>query len=86
MDFEDEPLFGCIKDVIVVNSTCFFVLIPFLESNFYAHYNAYEVNTPGQFIIYRQEDFVDYHPLALTKSFSSSCQKPFVSLKYHVFG
>lgn len=82
---EEVPVFGKVKDIIVVHGLCFFVLVPYVGYNFCTHFNAYEVeHCSNQYIICKQEELIDHHLLTINKSFGAS-QKLYICLKYHVF-
>ena len=68
------PIFGRIIDIIVaVPGTYLFVLVPYVGDYFCKHLNAYEVQpNPSLYLICEQKHFVDYHWLALSRSFSHS--------------
>ena len=57
----------------------------YLPQRFNHHYNAYEVELVNEYIILKQEDLIDSHPLSLSKSFDTAVSSNFVTLKYHVF-
>ena len=86
--FDHEvPVFGKITDIVLLEpDDCIFVLVPYVGSNFCAHYNAYEVHNTDELFIYRQKDLIDHHLLTINRSFSHLLnQKSFVTLKYNVF-
>lgn len=85
---EDIPIFASVIDIIVTASgDCLFILNPHIGNSYYPHFNAYEVQSETCiYIICRQRDFIDYHPLSLSKSFNSSfSHRTFVCLKHHIF-
>ena len=70
---EEIPVFGKVKDIIVINRQCYFVLAPYVGYNFCTHFNAYEVeHRSSLYIICRQADLIDYHLLTISRSFDSS--------------
>ena len=46
---------------------------------------AYEVELVNEYLILKQKDLIDSHPLSLSKSFDTAVSSNFVTLKYHVF-
>ena len=74
---EEIPVFGKIVDIIVTKfSDCLFISIPYIGINFHTHYNAFEVYADTtHYIVYRQKDLKDYHPLPLSKSLLCSFTK-----------
>lgn len=85
---EEIPIFGVVYNTLVtLSGDCLFVLVPYIGSSFFPHFNAYEVRpNHSAYIVCRQREFADHHPLSLSKSFGSSfSHQNFVSLKYHVF-
>ena len=87
MKFEDDlPIFGCIKDIIIVNCECLFILIPYVGHTFSTHYNAYEVSCElTNYVVYKQENLIDHHTLTLNNSFVTSCHRTYICVKYHEF-
>lgn len=86
--FEDTPIFGKVVDIIVTDSSkCYFILNPYISTNFNKHFNSYEVELlKDDKVICQHRDFADYHLLSLSKSFDRTMyDKNFVCLKYHVF-
>ena len=85
---DDEPVFGKVFNIIVTESgECFIVLEPYIATTFNKHFNAYEVYLLcNEYVLCQQKDFVDYHILSISKSFSRALSdKNFVCLKCHVF-
>lgn len=85
---DHDPVFGKVLDVIITESNeCLFVLEPFIVRAFSHHFNAYEVEQiTNEYIVCRHKDFVDHHPLSISKSFNYSfCDKSFVCFKYNVY-
>jgi len=82
------PVFGKIMDIIVSQrGECLFALIPYVTTVFNTHYNAYEVE-PMQncVIVCQQKDFIDYHPLTISKSFDKNLSTTnFIIIKHYVF-
>ena len=82
---DDQPVFGKIDDLIVTPSQeCLFVLRPLITSRS-QHFHSYEVSASPQnsFFVYRHHNFVDYHPLHLSRQFGPT-GKLSICLKYHV--
>ena len=44
-------------------------MIPHVTTSFNMHYHAYEVQPKIDYIVCRQKDFADHHPLTISKSF-----------------
>ena len=82
------PVFGKIMDIIVTQrGECLFALVPHVTITFNADYNAYEVE-PKQncFIVCKQKDFVDCHPLTISKSFDKNLStRNFIVMKHYAF-
>ena len=85
--FDDEPIFGKITDIIVMdNNLCLFVLDAYEVVTYNKHYNAYEVKSIQETVLCQQEDLADYHILCINKSFNREISSTnFICLKYHVF-
>lgn len=83
---DDDPLFGKLVDLVITQSNkCWLVLQPFKATRFNQHFNSYEVEPQGNYIICQQQDLVDHHTLSICKSFDSTLQSTnFVTLKYFV--
>lgn len=83
---DDDPLFGKLVDLVVTqNNECWLVLQPFKATRFNQHFNSFEIEPQGNYIICQQQDLVDHHPLSICKSFDSTLRSTnFVTLKYFV--
>jgi len=84
---DDDPLFGKLVDTVInqQNEKYWLILQPFLVTRFNTHYNAYEVEPQRDYIICQQQDLVDHHTLAISKSFDLTLLSTnFVALKYFV--
>jgi len=82
------PVFGKITDIIVTQrGECLFALVPYVTITFNTHYNAYEVEPEQNYVIVcKQKDFVDYHPLTISKSFDKDLRtRNFIVMKHYVF-
>lgn len=81
------PVFGKITDILVTKrGECLFILIPHVTTSFNMHYHAYEVQPKINYIVCRQKDFADHHPLAISKSFDKDLRATnFIVMKYHIF-
>ena len=85
---EEIPIFVVVSDILVtLSGDCLFVLIPYVGNSFFPHFNAYEVwPNHSAYIVCRQRDLADHHPLTISKSFGSCfSHRTLVSLKHHVF-
>lgn len=85
---EDIPIFGKIADIIIPPSgKCLFILIPYVGYTFCSHLNSYKVHhITSTYLVYTQQELVDYHTLSLNKSFARSlAHNNYVCMKYHVF-
>ena len=71
--------------MIVSKDICWFIMKICLPQRFNEHYNAYEVELTDEYIVMKQEDLVDFHPLSISKSFDAAVTSTFVTLKHHVF-
>lgn len=83
---DDEPVFGLVRYFIITGVKQILIVMTLLETNQYkTHLHSYEVKkTSCTFATLN--DLIDYHPLALLKSFQASLATVyFVNLKYHVF-
>ena len=82
---DDLPVFGVIKDIVIKQdlSDTLFILQPYRTSTFNTHYYSYEVYPVSETLIYTQKELADYHPLWISKSFSSSSPL-FVRTKYDI--
>ena len=80
MDSEHmEPSFGIIMKLLVAMSTgTLFVLRQLETITFSHHLHAYQVKETTHIIVLDYDDFIDHHPLNLTKKDNSL----FISLKY----
>ena len=75
-------------DIIVTQrGQCLFALVPHVTTTFNTHYNAYEVEPKQNYVIVcKQKDFVDYHPLTISKSFDQDLStRNFIVMKYYIF-
>lgn len=81
---EDEPTFGIVLDIFRTNvEETLFVMRKLCTLGLNSHYHAYEVVETSSIMVLVHQQFCDYHPLHICKSFSEgSCC--FVSLKYHI--
>ncbi len=80
------PIFGKIKDIIITpEKECLFILTPYESMTFNKHFHSYEVIacTDDSTLIYHQQELLDFHPLAISKSFVSN-SPTFIRLKYDV--
>lgn len=84
-DDNEDYVFGLIKDIIITpRKECLFILTPFLSTYNY-HFHSYELSSiTDEILIYRQQHFLDYHPLTISKNFDTDSPS-FVRLKYHLF-
>jgi len=84
---DDQPGFGKLIDIISLKDLYWLILKPCLIKKFNEHFNAFEVEVQDhEYLVIKQEDLADYHPLSISKSFNSALMySDFVVLKYHVF-
>lgn len=85
IDDNEDYVFGLIKDIVLTaTKECVFILTPFLSTYNY-HFHSYEVfPVLDKIFIYHQRDFLDHHPLTISKNFNTNSPS-FVCLKYHLF-
>ena len=84
LEEEDLPVFGVIQDILLKPDICntLFILKPYCTHIFNPHYFSYEVYPLDETLIYKQKELCDYHPLCISKSFSSSSL--YVRTKYDI--
>ena len=62
--FDDEPIFGKITDITVMdNNLCLFVLDAYEVVTYNKHNNAYEVKAIGETVLCQKEDLANNHIL-----------------------
>ena len=77
------PVFGRIKDIVVFQKEPpIFILTPYICTSCNNHFHAFEVSPLNEVLIYKQNQFLDHHPLTISQSFETSSPL-FVCLKYN---
>ena len=75
-----HPLFGEVKDIVVLVDRCYFV-VQMHETNFFlSHYHAYDISSLESYRICSLSDFINHR----LSSYTIPTNKTVVSLKYHI--
>lgn len=77
---EDEPQFSEILQIYEAPTKTIFIMRDLITVSFSQHYHAYTVSPTTNITVRTYDQFIDYHPLHISKVHGSW----FIVLKYHV--
>ena len=83
-ELDSLPVFGCVKNIIVVDHDVHFVCLPVKINGYVSHSRTYNVTkdfVSSAFSV-KYKNLFDFHPLALHKCFMTNCYFDHIVLRH----